>query len=377
MIVFFRRHRYLLQYTLASLQRRLVKNITLLLIYMMIIFAFASAMLFSHALQKEADIITSQSPEIIVQRVVGGRHALIPADYLQRLGRLRGVTRREGRLWSYFFDTTQQGIYTMMTDSSRGLAAREVIIGAGIAHAQGLAQGDDITFHATKGDPIDFQVMGIIRSESALANASLVLMSEAGYRHVFQAPPGYYTDLVLSVRNPREVRKVAEKVLARLPDSRPILREELLRTYNSIFSWRQGVVFALLAGSILAFVIFAWEKTAGLSVQEQREIGILKAIGWETSDILHMRFWEGAIISLSAFVLGCVGAYLYVFYGSASLFEPLFKGWGVVYPDYRPQPFIDGLQLITLLFFTVFPYIIATIIPIWHTAIADPDRVMR
>jgi ABC-type lipoprotein release transport system permease subunit len=216
-----------------------------------------------------------------------------------------------------------------------------------------------------------------MQSESALTNASLVLMSEAGYRHVFQVPPGYYTDLVLSVRNPREVRKVAEKLLERLPDSRPILREELLRTYNSVFAWRQGIVFALLAGTILAFVIFAWEKTAGLSVQEQREIGLLKAIGWETSDILHMRFWESAIISLSAFALGCASAYLHILYGSATLFEPVFKGWGVLYPDYQLQPFIDGLQIITLFFFTVFPYIIATIIPIWHTAIADPDRVMR
>jgi ABC-type lipoprotein release transport system permease subunit len=238
-------------------------------------------------------------------------------------------------------------------------------------------QGDEITFRATKGDPFVFQVKGIVQSESALTNASLVLMSEAGYRHIFQVPPDYYTDLVLSVRNPREVRKVAEKLLARLPDSRPILREELLRTYNSLFSWRQGIVFALLAGSILAFVIFAWEKTTGLSVEEQREIGVLKAIGWETSDILQMRFWESVIISLSAFMLGCAGAYLHIFYGSASLFEPVFKGWGVLYPDYQPQPFIDGLQLITLFFFTVFPYIIATIIPIWQTAITDPDMVMR
>jgi ABC-type lipoprotein release transport system permease subunit len=377
MIPILRRHRYLLQFSLASLQRRLAKNITLLLIHTLIIFVFTSAMLFSHALQKEADTIASQSAEIIVQRMVAGRQALIPAAYLQRLGRLRGVARREGRLWSYFFDADQQGNYTMMTDTNRGIAAHEVYIGAGIAHTRGLAQGDKIAFRATKGSPIIFLVKGILQSESALANTSLVLMSEAGYRQVFQIPPGYYTDLVLSVPNPREVRKVAEKVLDRLPDSRPILREELLRTYDSVFAWRLGIVFALLGGAILAFVIFAWEKTSGLSIQEQREIGVLKAIGWETGDILQMRFWEGTIISLSAFALGYVSAYLYVFYGSANLFEPVFKGWGVLYPDFQPHPFIDGLQLITLFFFAVFPYIIATIIPIWRTAITDPDTVMR
>jgi ABC-type lipoprotein release transport system permease subunit len=348
-----------------------------LLLYTLIIFVFASVMLFSHALRKEADILLSQSPEIFVQRMAAGRQALIPAEYLQRMGALKGVTRREGRLWSYFFDTVQQANYTMITDTRRGLAAQEVIIGAGIAQTRSLAQGDKISFRAAKGEPIVFRIKAILQNQSALSDASLVLMSEAGYRRVFQLPPDYFTDLVLSVRNPREIRKVAEKVLDRLPDSRPILRDELLRTYNSLFAWRQGVVFVLLAGSILAFVIFAWEKSAGLSLQEQREIGVLKAVGWETGDILRMRFWEGAIISLSAFVLGCTGAYLHAFYGSASLFEPVLQGWGVLYPDYRPQPFIDGLQLITLFFFTVFPYTIATIIPIWRTAITDPDRVMR
>jgi ABC-type lipoprotein release transport system permease subunit len=377
MTAFFRRHRYLLQYTLASLQWRLARNITLLLIQTLILFVFATAMLFSHALQKEADATANQSAEIIVQRMVAGRQTLVPAQYLQRLGRLRGVAKREGRLWSYFFDTDRQGNYTMMTDTSRGLAAHEVIIGDGIAKARGLSQGDDITFQPPQGEPVTFHVKAIEKRESALTNASLVLMSEGGYRHLFNVPTGYYTDLALSVRNPREVRKVAEKVLDRLPDTRPILREELLRTYNSIFNWRLGIVFALMAGTLLAFVIFAWEKTAGLSLQERREIGILKAIGWETSDILQMRFWEGAIISLCAFALGYMAAYLYVFLGGASLFEPVFKGWGVLYPEFQPQPFIDGLQLITLFFFAVFPYIIATIIPIWRTAITDPDTVMR
>jgi hypothetical protein len=45
--------------------------------------------------------------------------------------------------------------------------------------------------------------------------------------------------------------------------------------------------------AILAFAILAWEKASGLSADEKREIGILKAIGWETGDVLKMKFWEG------------------------------------------------------------------------------------
>jgi ABC-type lipoprotein release transport system permease subunit len=179
------------------------------------------------------------------------------------------------------------------------------------------------------------------------------------------------------VRNPKEVRKVAEKLTIKLPDTRPILREEILRTYDAIFSWRQGIVFLLLAGAILAFVIFAWDKASGLSAEERREIGILKAIGWETSDILRMKFWEGAIVSLTAFFLGYLLAYGHVFFTSAALFEPVLKGWAILYPSFNPLPTVDLLQVATLFFFTVFPYTVATIIPIWRASITDPDIVMR
>ncbi|OQX46193.1 MAG: ABC transporter permease, partial [Candidatus Sedimenticola endophacoides] len=99
--------------------------------------------------------------------------------------------------------------------------------------------------------------------------------------------------------------------------------------------------------------------------------------GWETADVLRMKFWEGAVISLSAFILGYLSAYAHVFYGSATLFEPVLKGWAVLYPEFQLTPFIDGLQVATLFFFTVFPYIVATIIPIWKASITDPDAVMR
>jgi len=179
------------------------------------------------------------------------------------------------------------------------------------------------------------------------------------------------------VANPQEVHNVAAKLASRLPDSRTILREEVLRTYESIFNWREGIVLVLLSGAILAFVIFALEKASGLSADEKREIGILKAIGWETGDVLGMKFWEGALISLTAFLLGYAAAYVHVFRFSSLLFEPVLKGWSTLYPRFELTPAVDGFQIATLFFFTVFPYAVATIVPAWRAAVTDPDSVMR
>ena len=179
------------------------------------------------------------------------------------------------------------------------------------------------------------------------------------------------------MRNPREVRTVAEKIDAALPDTRIILRDEIKRTYESVFDWREGMVLLLLAGAVLAFFIFAWEKASGLSAEERREIGILKAVGWETGDVIALKSLEGVLVSLTSFLLGYLSAWLHVFQWGAALFEPVLKGWSVLYPDFRLAPHVDELQVATLFFFTVFPYTLANVVPIWRAATVDPDQVMR
>ena len=90
-----------------------------------------------------------------------------------------------------------------------------------------------------------------------------------------------------------------------------------------------------------------------------------------------MKFWEGLVISLSAFAAGLICAYGHVFFTNSALFEPTLKGWAVLYPVFKLIPFIDPSQVATLFFLTVVPYTVATIIPSWAAATIDPDSVMR
>lgn len=371
------KQRHLIDFTLASLGRRKTKNIGLLLAYTLLVFVLASLALFTNALRTEAKFVLAASPEIILQRMVAGRHDLIPPGYLEKIGRIRGVQKQEGRLWGYYYDPVVNANYTFMARPAEEVASGTIMVGATLARARGLAVGNVISFRAYSGKLFSFKVTSLLSPDSELLSADLVLLSEADFRAFFEYPAGHYTDIALSVANPQEVRNIATKLAEALPDSRPILREEVLRTYQSVFDWREGIVLTVLSGAILAFVILAWEKASGLSAEEKREIGILKAIGWETGDVIRMKLWEGLLISLTAFLLGFVGAYIHVFYFGAAIFEPVLKGWAVLYPRFTLIPAVDGLQIATLFFFTVFPYTAAVLVPIWRAAITDPDAVMR
>ncbi len=371
------RQRYLIDYSLSALARRPGKHLGLLLVYTLIVAVLASVMLFTESLRAEARRLLAGAPEVVLQRLEAGRHGLLPASYAERIQGLRGVSGVRGRLWGYHFDPFIGANYTLMVPPADAPAVGTVAVGAGLARSRGLEVGDVLSLRSAGGTPYPLKVVAQLDPDSELLSTDLILMAEADFRAFFAIPEGQYTDLVLQVRNPREVRTVKEKLVAALPDTRPILREEVLRTYEAVFGWRQGLVFVILLGAVLAFGILAWDKASGLSAEERREIGVLKAVGWETADIIRMKLWEGALISLSAFLLGYLLAYLHVFHAGVALFAPVLKGWAVLYPAFNPLPTVDGLQLATLFFFTVFPYTVATLIPIWRVATSDPDAVMR
>ncbi|CAA7617922.1 ABC-type transport system, involved in lipoprotein release, permease component [Candidatus Terasakiella magnetica] len=377
MSVWLHKQRNLLDFTLSSLSRRRGKTLGMMAVYTAIVFVLASVMLFAHAIRQEAAVVLAKSPEVLVQRMVAGRHDLIPARHLDAIKAIRGVQSAEGRLWGYLFDPAAVANYTLMVPTNPRIEPGMVVIGDGVVRVRSADPGDLMSFRAHDGTLVQFKVDKAIGRDSALVSADLFLVSEDDFRRLFGIPAGLFTDLAISVRNPREVAKIAEKIDAALPDTRIILRDEILRTYESVFDWREGMLLVLLAGSILAFAIFSWEKASGLSAEERREIGILKAVGWETGDVIRLKMQEGLVVSLSAFLIGYLLAYLHVFHFGAGLFEPVLKGWAVLYPKYRLTPFVDELQVATLFFFTVFPYTIATVVPIWRAAIVDPDTVMR
>ena len=371
------RQRHLIDFTLASLLRRKGRNLGLLAVYTLLVFVLASAMLYAHALRHEVGAILEGSPEVVLQRLVAGRHDLIPPGYIERIGQVRGVQETRGRLWGYYYDSVVKANYTFLVPPDNRIAKGSIVVGPALARERGLERNTGISFRSYSGELHSFIVADVLPQTSELASADLILINEDDFRAFFTYPAGHYTDIALSVANPAEVRNVAAKLTKLLPDSRPILRDEMKRTYASLFDWREGIMLALLSAAILAFAILAWEKASGLSADEKREIGILKAIGWETGDVIKMKLWEGGLISLTAFLLGFVGAYLHVFKFGAPLFAPVLKGWAVLYPQFALLPVIDGLQVATLFFFTVFPYMAAVLVPIWRAAVTDPDAVMR
>jgi ABC-type lipoprotein release transport system permease subunit len=342
----------------------------------------------TRAIREEAAQLLTGAPELVVQRVVGGRHARIAVDHGDEIARIPGVVGVRPRFWGYSFDPITDSTVTIlgvgpgeaeleMVDGRLPLDDTECALGIGVAAAWGSRVGGEIIVIDAANTGVAYDVVGTFRTPSAILTNDLVVMTENEAAVFLGIPAGGATDLAVQVANENEVGTVAGKVKRAIPDSRPITRAEILRTYDAVFHWRSGMMLAMLSGGLIAFVILAWDKATGLSAEERREIGILKAVGWDTSDVLELKMWEGVVISLTSLLLGLVAGIIHVFILGAPLLVPVLRGWSVLFPMLRPTPHIDPYMLFAIGFLTVVPYVVATVAPAWKAAITDPDTVVR
>ena len=103
-MVWTEKQRHIIEFALASLSRRPGKNLAVLVVYTSVVFILSSILFFTNSLKKEASLVLQGAPEIVVQRIVAGRHDLMTEDHIRSLGRLPGVQEARGRLWGYYYE---------------------------------------------------------------------------------------------------------------------------------------------------------------------------------------------------------------------------------------------------------------------------------
>lgn len=378
----------ILEFALSSLARRKFKNLSIIVVYSFTIAVLASVLLLTHSLKETALAVLVDAPAIVVQRLVAGRHELVPISYSRIIEKIPGVGRVQPRVWGYYYDSLYHVNYTLlgidrgqrrfaMVSGKTLTTDEQCIVGQGVAGAQHAETGMDLLLIDSKGIGYSCEISGTFKANSNLWTNDLIVLSNKALQGFFAMPDGLATDITVEVFNAREVAQVAQKIKRLLPDTRPITIDEILHTYASIFNWRSGVMLTVFTSSLIAFSILVWDKATGISGEEKREIGILKAIGWDTGDVLTLKLFEGIVISVTSFLAGISLAYVHVFLLDAPLFMPVLKGWSVLFPRLHLVPYIDGYQIIVLGLLTILPYMASTVLPSWKTAITDPENAMR
>lgn len=381
----------ILDYALSMLLRRKMKNTAVLLVFSLVIFLLASFQLIASALRTSADVMLTTVPDITVQMMSAGRQVPLSITSVRDLESIFGIARIRLRVWGYYFDEKNGANYTVVgmesdeVDESMlevlawGILPRkfgEVVVAPAVAQSIQLNGRKQFSLFRPDLSLQSFKVVGEFAPESGLVTADTLFMRLEDARELFGMADGYVTDVLVDSGNAAEIETIARKIADRLPASRVITKKQIRKTYDVVFSWRSGVGSICLLASLFAFIILAWDKASGLSPEEKREMAILKIAGWQTRDILVLRFWEGTIVSILAFLFGYSSAWFHVGLFDGALLRPILLGWSVLRPSYTLLPPFSSMDVLLIATLSILPYLAATIIPAWRSSMVRPDSVI-
>lgn len=389
----FHRQLNLLDYALSSLHRKRLKNTGILVVFSAVIFLFSSVQLMTRGLSETAETVLQQAPDITVQQLSAGRQVALDISAVESVRSIFGISSITPRVWGYYFDESNGANYTVLGLKIEDLPENmlpaleegtlpeknrqgDVVISESVRESLGLGSRKNFSLFRPDLSMMSFSVSGMFAEATSIVTADTLFMSLADARELFAMAPAKVTDLLVNVGNPRETDTIAAKIAGRIPGSRVITRNQIIKTYSVVFSWRSGFGSVCLLAALSAFVILAYDKASGLTREDQREVGILKILGWRATDVMAVRFWESGIVALLALSIGYSLSWVHVVWGRGILFEPLLLGWSVLRPKITLVPSFSLNELLLIFSVTVLPYLCATVIPAWRSAIIRPDTVV-
>ena len=391
-----RRHAALVEHALRALLRRRGRNAAVSVGLALVVALFASVLFLGEALRAEVEAGARYVPDLSLQRLIAGRPALLPTELLRAVRAVPGVRSARPRVWGYLYVPPISANVTIIgargdeatfpDDVLEGRAVhagerRACVLGAALAEAFGLRVGDSVALSSDVGGANPrvhlLDVVGVFHEESALRTADVLVTSEADARALLGVGDGLATSFAVTLTTPERARAAAQG-LARLVPGAHLVDERLLRrSYALTADGRGGLLGAMFLPALAALLLLAWDKLTGLSETERREIGVLKAIGWEVRDVLTARAWESLLVAMVGATLGVLVAYAYVFLAQAPGLAGALYGWSALHPPLRLTPQVDLAQTLALIFGVALPLVAVGLVPAWRAARLTPDAALR
>ncbi len=387
----------LLDFAISSIFRRGSKNIFIFFVFTLLIFLLSSVLFISNSIKSELDTTLNALPDITVQRLQAGRAINIPTSRINKLLAIDGVKAVIPRVWGYYyfanagvnfsvvgidkFDDQYKDLYAKLCDKfdfDKLQDKKSMIVGKGVQKIlKSNFYNGYFNFIKPDGSLEKLTIAGVFSDDTKLESNDVILLPMEKARDIFGMSKNEAVDFVIKVPNPVEIPNIAKKIRLLYPDCRVITKEDLSISYQNIFDYKSGLFLALFIISAFTFFMIIYDKASGISSDEKKEIGILKAVGWTIDDVLKEKFYEAFVISFISFITALSLAIFYVYFLNAPLLKNIFIGYSSLKPEFD-LPFAFDFQTFAIIFFLTVPiYIAATIIPSWKTASLNADEVMR
>jgi len=257
-----------------------------------------------------------------------------------------------------------------------------VVIGKAVADLLGAKVGSVLTILTESNEPKNYVVVGIFNSESSIYNADMIVMNINDAREFFNLPENKVTDLLVYVSNVDAATKSSlvnyvARQISDFPNCRVITKDVLLKAQETTYGDRSGFFSVVWYVLLIAVAIIAFNQTVVVGHESKFEVGLLKSLGFSTSDIIQVRLVESLVLGTIAAAIGVTVGILYDTVLGAPVLKDFMMGWATLYPGFQVPVLVSAQTLVFTFAVTIVPLLFATVIPSWLNATVDPDIAMR
>lgn len=292
----------------------------------------ATGLLLSQALTATTSRLLDQGPDLVVRRVTpdGGRPISIHATDLAL--KIPGITAARTRIWGTV--STPQAAVTVVAadrDAIKRLDATLAIKAPGPGEAvagNGVRPPETDALLVLQGTgKITVRITQRFPPEADLATHDLVMLHPDDARRLLGLAPEEACDLALAVFHPDEAEALRPELARIFPWPVHITtRQETRKHYATAFGRRGGLAVILYIPAVIALALL----TAAVIRQQignRSRVGLLKALGWTSRDIVGLQIAKAAIVGLPAIAGGLMLAYALVYGPSPTWAGMLLLGW--------------------------------------------------
>ena len=330
----------------------------------------AAALLLAQGLGATTETVLEGGPSLVVRRVGPGGWAPIPLTALDRVRAVRGVTRATPRTWG--FVRRDDTAVTVVAAHGSDMPTRKAMVGP----AFDLEFGDVITLEGV--EVRSFEVDESLPPSYGMVAHDLVVVAPSEARTLLGLEKGTASDLALWVFHDSEMDAIRPDLERALPFPVKITTlTERLGAERTRIDRTAGIRTALLVPALLALALLTVAATR-IQLGTRGDIGLLKAMGWRTADVVRLHTFRGLVIALPAMAAGWAAAYILVFVGGATWAGRLLFDWGGTAPPHLTlDPAGALLTLVEVGGLVLAPWLAAVVLPALRSSATDPEQWLR
>ena len=367
-----------------SIYRNRARSLVVIGCLLAVLIPFVTAMAVSEGVRAQSSLSIDAGADLYITSAQYGRNGPISTEKIAEFSKIPGVVKVVPRISGRTYLGEELALVVgidspeLLSSQSQKLASGEVLMGRALAERLELKKGDELRFFLFPAMP--FTIVDLIDGDLSIWSSSMVLLSFNDAATIFKLP-GFASEILIYSR-PGTADNIAEHLssLGKPWDMIPPLRiqtKAIVNQYiNRGFDLQAGVFFIFYL-TAFALCIPALLILSGFGRgARKKEIGILKATGWQTLEVMEMTCLENILLALLGSMLAVVLAMFWLKVGNGIGIAPLFISGISWIPDFQVPSLFTPMPVLFSFLFGIVLTMLGTVITTWKTAITPPLTTM-